>query len=61
MPKNLCHSLDQLAFMQTKHKARHASKPLDSYKRGLYHFLLSRPQYTGYVIQVDDYGQGKIA
>ena len=34
MPKNLCCSLDKLAFMQIIHKADH-SKPLDRFRRVL--------------------------
>ena len=59
MPKNLYCGLDQLAFIQIKHKAHH-SKPLDSSKGVLQHLLLSVP-VNGYVNQVDDYKQGTVA
>ena len=58
MPENLRHGLDQLALMQVKHKAG-SGKSLDCFKRVLQYFLLSIPIY-GYVIQVDDYGQGTV-
>ena len=54
MPKNLRHSLDQLALMQVKHKAS-SGKSLDRFKHVLEYFLLSVPVH-GYVVQVDDYG-----
>ena len=56
MPENLCCSLNQLAPTQIKHKAG-GSKSLDCFKHVLQHLLLSIPVH-GYVIQVDDYGQG---
>ena len=58
MPENLCHSLDQLALMQVKHKAS-GSESLDCFKHVLQHFLPSIPVH-GYVIQVDDYGQATV-
>ena len=58
MPKNLCHGLDQLAFTQVKHKAS-SGKSLDCFKCILQHLLLSVPVH-GYIIQVDDYGQGTV-
>ena len=58
MPKNLCCSLDQLAFMQIKQKASHG-KLLDSFKHVLQNLLLSVP-INGYVIQEDNYGQGTV-
>ena len=58
MPENLRRCLDQLALMQVKHKAG-GSKSLDCFKRVLQHLLLSVPIH-GYVIQVDDYGQGTV-
>ena len=58
MPENLCCSLDQLALMQIKHKAG-GSKSLDFFKHVLQHLLLSIPVH-GYVVQVDDYGQGMV-
>ena len=58
MPENLHHSLDQLALMQVKHKAS-GGKSLDRFKRVLEYLLLSVPVH-GYVVQVDDYGQGTI-
>ena len=47
MPKNLCCSLNQLAFMQVKHKA--GAESLDHFKHVLQHFLLSIPVH-GYVV-----------
>ena len=58
MPENLRRSLDQLALMQVKHKAS-GGESLDRFKRVLEYFLLSVPVH-GYVIQVDDYGQGMV-
>ena len=58
MPENLCRSLDQLAFTQVKHKASGGKLP-DCFKRVLEYLLLSIPIH-GYVIQVDDYGQGTV-
>ena len=58
MPNNLCCGLDQLALLQVKHKAG-GGKSLDCFKCVLQHFLLSIPIH-GYVIQVDDYGQGTV-
>ena len=58
MPENLSCSLDQLALMQVKHKAGSAEL-LNCFKRVLKHFLLSIPVH-GYVVQVDDYGQGAV-
>ena len=58
MPENLCHSLDQLALTQVKHKAG-GGESLDCFKHVLQHFLLSIPIH-GYVVQVDDYGQGTV-
>ena len=58
MPEKLNYSLDQLAFMQVKHKAG-SGKLLDCFKRVLQHFLLSIPVH-GYVVQVDNYGQGTV-
>ena len=58
MPKDLCYSLDQLALTQVKHKAG-GSESLDCFKRVLQHFVLSIPVH-GYVVQVDDYGQGMV-
>ena len=58
MPKNLCHGLEQLALIQVKHKAG-GSELLDCFKCVLQHFLLSIPVH-GYVIQVDNYGQGTV-
>ena len=58
MPDNLRCSLDQLAFMHINHEAGH-SKPLDSYKHILKHFLTV--PVNGYVVRVDGYGQGTIA
>ena len=58
MPENLRRSLDQLASLQVKHKAS-GSKSLDCFKCVLQHLLLSVPIH-GYVIQVDDYGQGTV-
>ena len=52
MPENLHCGLDQLAFMQVKHKAG-GGKLLDCFKHVLQHFLLSIPVH-GYVVQVDD-------
>ena len=58
MPENLCRSLDQLAFMQVKHKAG-GGEMLDCFKRVLEYLLLSIPVH-GYVVQVDDYRQGTV-
>ena len=58
MPKNLCRGLDQLALTQVKHKAS-GGELLDCFKCVLQNLLLSIPIY-GYVIQVDDYGQGTV-
>ena len=58
MPENLCRGLDQLALMQVKHKAG-GGKSLDCFKRVLQNLLLSIPVH-GYIIQVDNYGQGMI-
>ena len=58
MPENLCCSLDQLALMQIKHKAG-GGKSLGCFKRVLKYLLLSVPVH-GYVIQVDNYGQGTV-
>ena len=58
MPENLRRSLDQLALMQVKHKAG-GGESLDCFKRVLEYLLLSVPVH-GYVIQVDDYGQGTV-
>ena len=58
MPENLHRHLDQLALMQVKHKAS-GGKSLDCFKHVLQHFLLSIPVH-GYVVQVDDYGQGVV-
>ena len=58
MPENLCRSLDQLALMQIKHKAG-GGESLDCFKRVLQHLLLSIPIH-GFVVQVDDYGQGTV-
>ena len=58
MPENLCRSLDQLALTQVKHKAG-GGESLDRFKGVLKYFLLSVPIH-GYVIQVDDYGQGTV-
>ena len=58
MPENLCHSLDQLAFTQVKHKAS-GGELLDCLKHVLKYLLLSIPVH-GYVIQVDNYGQGTV-
>ena len=58
MPENLCRSLDQLALMQVKHKAG-GGESLVRFKRVLEYFLLSVPKH-GYVVQVDDYGQGMV-
>ena len=59
MPENLCYSLDQLDFLQTKQKTS-CSKPLDGFKRVLWQLLLSIPIY-GDIIQVDNYRQGTVA
>ena len=59
MPKNLHRYLDQLVFLQIKHKAG-CGKPFDGFRHILLHLLLSVP-IDGYVIQVDDYGQGMVA
>ena len=58
MPENLRHSLDQLALMQVKHKAS-GGESLVCFKRVLEYLLLSVPVH-GYVVQVDDYGQGVV-
>ena len=58
MPKNLCRSLDQLAFSQVKHKAS-GGESLDCFKCVLQNLLLSVPIH-GYIVQVDDYGQGTL-
>ena len=58
MPENLHRGLDQLALMQVKHKAS-GGESLDCFKHVLQHLLLSIPIH-GYVIQVDDYGQGTV-
>ena len=58
MPENLRCSLDQLALMQVKHKAS-GGESLDCFKRVLEYFLLSVPVH-GYVVQVNDYGQGTV-
>ena len=58
MPENLCCSLDQLALMQVKHKAG-GGKSLGCFKCVLQHLLLSVPVH-GYVVQVDDNGQGTV-
>ena len=58
MPENLRRRLDQLTLMQVKHKAS-GGESLDRFKRVLEHFLLSVPVH-GYVVQVDDYGQGTV-
>ena len=55
MPKNLRRSLDQLAFLQVKHKAS-GVESLNCFKCVLQHLLLSVPVH-GYVIQVDNYRQ----
>ena len=44
--------------MQVKHKSG-GGESLDCFKRVLQHFLLSIPVH-GYVVQVDDYGQGTV-
>ena len=56
MPEGLCHSLDQLALMQVENKAD-SGESLDCFKHVLKHFFLSITIH-GYVVQVDDYGQG---
>ena len=58
MPENLHRSLDQLALTQIKHKSGRGKLP-DCFKHVLQHFFLSVPIH-GYVIQVDDYGQGTV-
>ena len=58
MPENLRCGLDQLALMQIKHKAG-GGKSLDCFKHVLGYLLLSVPVH-GYVVQVDDYGQGTV-
>ena len=58
MPENLRRSLDQLDFMQVKHKAG-GGESLDGFKHVLEYLLLSVPIH-GYVVQVDDYGQGTV-
>ena len=58
MAENLYYSLDQLALMQVKHKAG-CSKPLDGFKGVLQHLLRSVSVH-GYVVQVDNYGQGVV-
>ena len=58
MPENLCRSLDQLVFSQVKHKAS-GGESLDCFKHVLEHLLLSVPVH-GYVVQVDNYGQGTV-
>ena len=58
MPENLPRSLDQLVFMQIKHKAG-GGESLDCFKRVLEYFLLSVPVHV-YVVQLDDYGQGTV-
>ena len=58
MPENLRCSLDQLVFLQVKHKSS-SSKSLDCFKHVLQHLLLIVPVH-GYVIQVDNYGQGTV-
>ena len=58
MPENLRRRLDQLALTQVKHKAS-GGESLDRFKRVLEYFLLSVPVH-GYVVQIDDYGQGTV-
>ena len=58
MPENLRHCLDQLALTQVKHKAG-GGELLDCFKRVLQRLLLSIPIH-GYVVQVDNYGQGTV-
>ena len=58
MPENLCRSLDQLAFSQVKHKAGGGGL-LDCFKHVLEYLLLSVLVH-GYVVQVDNYGQGTV-
>ena len=58
MPENLRRHLDQLALMQVKHKAG-GGESLDCFKCVLEYLLLSVPIH-GYVVQVDDYGQGTV-
>ena len=58
MPENLRRRVDQLALMQVKHKAG-SGESLDCFKCVLEYFLLSVPIH-GYVIQVDNYGQGTV-
>ena len=58
MPENLRCGLDQLVLTQVKHKAS-GGESLDCFKCVLQHLLLSVPIH-GYVVQVDNYGQGTV-
>ena len=58
MLENLHRGLDQLGSMQIEHKNGHG-KPLDCFKHVLQYLVLSIPVH-GFVIQVNDYGQGTV-